>query len=113
MVTTKYVKSRNVYKTKFNFPEDAEISQEYLDNIDIDKVFHIISLTDLMDCKKFITDKCNELEASLNLTQGDIVRVAYFKGNGKDFLFFTAHHLAVDGISWRIILEDLNELHVN
>ncbi len=50
-----------------------------------------------------------ELQASLDLTHGPVYRVAYFEdgrpGGGR--LLFTAHHLAVDTISWRILVEDL------
>ncbi len=51
----------------------------------------------------------SELQASLNLSTGPIVRVALFQ-LGLDQpgrLLFIIHHLAVDGISWRILLEDL------
>ncbi|MHC5595005.1 MAG: amino acid adenylation domain-containing protein [Nostoc sp.] len=50
-----------------------------------------------------------ELQASLNLSIGAIARVALFQ-LGKDQpgrLLFIIHHLAVDGVSWRILLEDL------
>ena len=50
-----------------------------------------------------------EMQASLNLTDGPIVRVVLF-----DFgiqqpsrLLFAIHHLAIDVGSWRIVLEDL------
>ncbi|MBW4592861.1 MAG: amino acid adenylation domain-containing protein [Brasilonema angustatum HA4187-MV1] len=50
-----------------------------------------------------------ELQASLNLFTGSIVRVALFQlgKNQPGRLLFIIHHLAVDGISWRILLEDL------
>ncbi|WP_249713266.1 condensation domain-containing protein, partial [Bacillus cereus] len=31
-----------------------------------------------------------------------------FKTRSGDYLFITVHHLAVDGVSWRILLEDLS-----
>ncbi|MBW4500874.1 MAG: SDR family NAD(P)-dependent oxidoreductase [Scytonema hyalinum WJT4-NPBG1] len=50
-----------------------------------------------------------EIQASLNLTSGPIVRVAFF-----DFgihqpsrILLAVHHLAIDVGSWRILLEDL------
>ncbi|WP_013334574.1 non-ribosomal peptide synthetase [Gloeothece verrucosa] len=51
----------------------------------------------------------SELQRSLNLTSGEIVKVALFKlGNQQaNQLLIVIHHLAVDGISWRILLEDL------
>jgi amino acid adenylation domain-containing protein/non-ribosomal peptide synthase protein (TIGR01720 family) len=50
-----------------------------------------------------------ELQASLDLADGPAYRVAYFADDrpGGGRLLFTAHHLAVDTISWRIIVEDL------
>jgi non-ribosomal peptide synthase protein (TIGR01720 family) len=49
------------------------------------------------------------LQASLNLEAGPLVRVAYFDlGEGQpDRALMVVHHLAVDGVSWRILLEDL------
>lgn len=47
-------------------------------------------------------------QAGLNLQEGPIWRVLYFMmGDGMaDRLFFVIHHLAVDGVSWRPLLED-------
>jgi amino acid adenylation domain-containing protein/non-ribosomal peptide synthase protein (TIGR01720 family) len=47
-----------------------------------------------------------EAHASLDLERGPIARVVLFPGEPSRLLF-TAHHLAVDGVSWRILLEDL------
>src|ERR687886_738282 len=50
-----------------------------------------------------------ELQASLNLESGPLVRVALLDLglNQPSRLLFVIHHLAVDGVSWRILLEDL------
>ncbi|MEM6614760.1 MAG: condensation domain-containing protein, partial [Cyanobacteria bacterium P01_C01_bin.72] len=65
---------------------------------DLDLVWH-----------KFILDNANELQASLDITQGKLVAGALFKrGEGhKDRLLLVIHHLVVDGVSWRILLEDI------
>jgi non-ribosomal peptide synthase protein (TIGR01720 family) len=49
------------------------------------------------------------LQASLKLETGPLIRLAYFDlGQGRtNRLLIVIHHLAVDGASWRIILEDL------
>jgi amino acid adenylation domain-containing protein/non-ribosomal peptide synthase protein (TIGR01720 family) len=48
------------------------------------------------------------LQASLNLSEGPLLRVAHFDlGAGAGRLLIVVHHLAVDGVSWRILLEDL------
>jgi len=50
-----------------------------------------------------------EAQASLNLEAGPLLRVVYFDcGAGRaPRLLIVIHHLAVDGVSWRILLEDL------
>jgi amino acid adenylation domain-containing protein/non-ribosomal peptide synthase protein (TIGR01720 family) len=49
------------------------------------------------------------LQSSLNLSDGPLLRVALFDlGKGRDGrLLIVIHHLVVDGVSWRILLEDL------
>lgn len=51
----------------------------------------------------------NELQASLNLSDGPLVRVALFDfgANRTGRLLIVIHHLAVDIVSWGILLEDL------
>jgi non-ribosomal peptide synthase protein (TIGR01720 family) len=46
------------------------------------------------------------IHASLNLQEGPIIRVALFDGAG-NYLLIVVHHLAVDTISWGVLLEDL------
>ncbi|MBW4569115.1 MAG: amino acid adenylation domain-containing protein [Tolypothrix carrinoi HA7290-LM1] len=49
-----------------------------------------------------------KLQASLNLSQGPLLRVALFNlgDNQANRLLWIIHHLAVDGVSWRILIED-------
>jgi amino acid adenylation domain-containing protein/non-ribosomal peptide synthase protein (TIGR01720 family) len=55
----------------------------------------------------------SELQASLNLAEGSLIRVALFDfgDNQPNRLLIVIHHLAVDGISWRILLEDLQQIY--
>ncbi len=56
-----------------------------------------------------ITFVANELQSSFDLTQPPLLRVAYFHlgEEQSDRLLLIFHHLIIDGISWRILLEDL------
>ncbi|HYO56030.1 condensation domain-containing protein, partial [Archangium sp.] len=51
-----------------------------------------------------------ELQSGLNLTEGPLVRAALFeRGEGRTGrLLLVIHHLVVDMVSWRVLLEDLN-----
>ena len=48
-------------------------------------------------------------QSSLNLSEGSLLRAVLFKmGEGEpDRLLLAVHHLAVDGVSWRVLVEDL------
>ncbi len=50
-----------------------------------------------------------QLQASLDLQNGPLLRVAYFTfgANKPGRLLILVHHLAMDGVSWGIVLEDL------
>lgn len=52
---------------------------------------------------------CAEMQASLDLVEGPLIRVVLFDmGPGRpDRLLICAHHLVVDGVSWRILFEQL------
>ncbi len=51
---------------------------------------------------------CNEVQASLDLQAGPWLKALLFKDVGGDRVALVAHHLVVDGISWRVIAEDLS-----
>ncbi|QKV97422.1 non-ribosomal peptide synthase/polyketide synthase [Streptomyces sp. NA02950] len=50
------------------------------------------------------------LEAGFDLARGPLLRAALFtRGDGeRPVLLLTAHHLVVDAVSWRVLLEDLD-----
>jgi non-ribosomal peptide synthase protein (TIGR01720 family) len=56
-----------------------------------------------------ITQVCTELQGSLNYEVGPLLRAGYLDlGEGEPSrLLLAIHHLGVDGVSWRVLLEDL------
>ncbi|MBX9762632.1 MAG: amino acid adenylation domain-containing protein [Pseudomonadaceae bacterium] len=53
-------------------------------------------------------ERCREAQGSLDLHHGPLLRALYLRQAGQlDRLLLTIHHLAVDGVSWRVLLEDL------
>ncbi|WP_193197381.1 non-ribosomal peptide synthetase [Nostoc sp. MG11] len=62
---------------------------------------------------KAIELKADEIQRSLNLADGPLLRVVLFNlgKSSPGRLLIVIHHLAVDGISWRILLEDLSEAY--
>ncbi len=60
--------------------------------------------------KSAIESTATEIQASLNLSNGPLMRVALLTlGAGMSSrLLIVIHHLVVDGVSWRILLSDLH-----
>jgi amino acid adenylation domain-containing protein/non-ribosomal peptide synthase protein (TIGR01720 family) len=58
---------------------------------------------------QLVEGKASALQSSLDLAHGPAARVVLFDlGPGRpNRLFLLVHHLAVDGVSWRILLDDL------
>ncbi|MGC5773689.1 amino acid adenylation domain-containing protein [Paenibacillus pabuli] len=49
-----------------------------------------------------------KLQTELNIEQGPLIRLAIYHTTAGDYLLFIIHHLVVDGVSWRFILEDFS-----
>ncbi|KAJ5794579.1 nonribosomal peptide synthase [Penicillium paradoxum] len=49
-------------------------------------------------------------QESLDFQQGPLLAVDFIHLNGKQFLSLVAHHLVIDFVSWRVILQDLEQL---
>lgn len=59
---------------------------------------------DLQDLNEII----QEISSGFNLSDELLIEAAVIEERGEmDYLFIKAHHLVIDGISWRILLEDL------
>ncbi|MCF5249937.1 MULTISPECIES: non-ribosomal peptide synthetase [unclassified Pseudomonas] len=57
---------------------------------------------------------CDKAHGSLNLEQGPLLRaVLVSMADGAQRLLLVVHHLVVDGVSWRILLEDLQQAYRN
>lgn len=70
------------------------------------------SVDTIEETKAFIASS----QACINAFSGPLLAADYFHVNGQEqchILSMTAHHLVVDIVSWRIILEDLEDLLVN
>ncbi|WP_343914921.1 amino acid adenylation domain-containing protein [Aquimarina litoralis] len=53
----------------------------------------------------------SELQSSIDLSSGPLFKVGHFRLPEGDRLALIIHHLVVDGVSWRILLEDLSALY--
>lgn len=70
-----------------------------------------IDLVNHGDANQMMQECFYKLASSININEGPIFKVAVFKTNFGDYIFITIHHLVVDGVSWRIILEDFSRAY--
>ncbi len=51
------------------------------------------------------------IQQQMHLENGPIFKVAYLNFKSVRYLFISVHHMAIDGLSWRILLEDLQQAY--
>jgi non-ribosomal peptide synthase protein (TIGR01720 family) len=66
----------------------------------------VVDFCGVSDIESRISNHANHLQRSINLSEGPLLKTAIFRTDQGDHLFIIIHHLVVDGVSWRILLED-------
>ena len=61
-----------------------------------------------LDAAHELTELTLRHQQSLNLEQGPVTRLVFIQLPDSARLFWCIHHMAVDGVSWRILQEDLH-----
>jgi non-ribosomal peptide synthase protein (TIGR01720 family) len=56
-------------------------------------------------------EQCDRIQASIDLGNGPLLKIALFRRPTGDQLLMVAHHLVMDAVSWRILVEDLATLY--
>ena len=72
-----------------------------------------IDLTGEADMAAAIARESATVQASLNLEHGPLMRAVWFDAGSqrRGRLLLVCHHLAVDAVSWRLLLEDLQHIY--
>lgn len=95
-------------RSRFDLRVDPPVLR--FDNGGFETPFSVCDLSHLsaVDGRAAVTADAERCQRSLHLADGPIVRaVLYRLGAGEpDRLLIVIHHLAVDGVSWRILIED-------
>ncbi|MEG0859820.1 MAG: non-ribosomal peptide synthetase [Pseudomonas sp.] len=67
-----------------------------------------VSVNSVADCQPLYSD----VQRSLDLHNGPLLRALLVEdSDGQQRLLLAIHHLAVDGVSWRVLLEDVQALY--
>ncbi|MEU7861010.1 amino acid adenylation domain-containing protein [Nonomuraea sp. NPDC049141] len=89
--------------------------RQHYASIENGEVFRTADLSELDEPgqDRAMRDAVMEAQRGLRLDTGPLVRAVFFTlGRGRSpRLFVTAHHLVVDGVSWRVLLSDLDTVY--
>ena len=92
--------------------EDGQWIQE---NKDITHKSYSVNFFDLRqktNAQELFLQRCESLQSSIRLEEGPLVKLGLFRFDDADKLVIVIHHLVVDGVSWRILLEDFSALYL-
>ncbi|MDZ8261477.1 SDR family oxidoreductase [Nostoc sp. ChiQUE01b] len=107
------IEHHDVFRLRFIQKESAwqQVYASSNDTIELKRVD--LSALPEIERKFAIESVAAELEASLNLFEGPLVRFAFFDlvPQQTSYLLIIIHHLAVDSLSWQILLEDLQTVY--
>jgi amino acid adenylation domain-containing protein/non-ribosomal peptide synthase protein (TIGR01720 family) len=96
---------------RMRFSRDGGEWQQVLPENEVREVFERIDLADIPTewQAEMLASAASIQQAQLHLSEGPLLRAVWFDlGEGRaDRVLIAIHHLVVDGVSWRILLEDL------
>ncbi|MEC0599321.1 amino acid adenylation domain-containing protein [Bacillus spizizenii] len=75
--------------------------------------FEVFNMTQNEDLPVNIEIMANRVQAGMSLEKGILIKLALFKTKNGDHLLIVIHHLVIDGVSWRILLEDFEAAYTN
>ncbi|WP_347558045.1 non-ribosomal peptide synthase/polyketide synthase [Robbsia sp. KACC 23696] len=104
--------SENFDALRLRFQRDAEGRwHQRVAPQETQPVLEYIDLRDRSEGSDALLQHATRLQKSLHLEQGPLFRVGYFEMQQTSRLLLIAHHLVVDGVSWRILLETLQSTY--
>ncbi|WP_028592998.1 non-ribosomal peptide synthetase [Paenibacillus assamensis] len=89
-----------------------ETNQVLQTNKGLEGNHHELLLFDYMDiaqeyAEKEMETQANCIQQSMRLDSGPLLKAGLFKTQQGDYLLLIIHHVIVDGVSWRFLIEDL------
>lgn len=80
-------------------PADTPLSLEFQD------------LTETTDPSATLLKVADKIQSGIDLENGPLLKLGLFRMEKSARLLIVIHHLIIDGVSWRILFEDINSLY--
>ncbi|MEL7062255.1 MAG: condensation domain-containing protein, partial [Bacteroidota bacterium] len=84
---------------------------QYNKGLDLELSLTEYDLKGEKDSEAIMYAYAQELQESINLVNGPLMKLGLFHDGAKSHLLIVIHHLVVDGVSWRILFEDIETLY--
>ncbi len=104
-VLKKLVEHHDALRMVYKLSEDGVIQ---INRGEIEPMFdfEVFDYREREDVEANIDSEASRIQGGIDLQAGPLVKVGLFKTADGDHLLIVIHHLVIDGISWRILLED-------
>ncbi len=96
---------------RMSYPLDGEKILQFNNGLEYPLGLEEYDLRRRDDAAEVFASTCNEIQASINLQEGPLMKVGLFHLDEGQCILIVIHHLVVDGISWRILFEDIDTLY--
>ena len=109
------IKKHDVLRLKFE-KDDANWISEFIPQEDIaeDRIIdiHDLSPWSRRDREAEVRKIGEDVQRSLNIHEGKLFRLVYIKHSGDEArLMVVVHHMVMDGVSWRVIINDIESIY--
>lgn len=104
-VFEKIVEHHDALRMRYSV-DNGKVTQH---NAGIEGNLFTLDIYDLKNCKNIyvsMEEAANKLQEEIRIDNGPLVKLGLFRTIKGDYLLIIIHHLVIDGVSWRIILED-------
>ncbi|MCP5108135.1 MAG: amino acid adenylation domain-containing protein, partial [bacterium] len=91
--------------------EGDKITQFNGENTPLSLDIHDLRHMDGEEARVMLHEAANRIQAGINLETGPPLKLGLFQLSDGDRLLVVVHHLVMDGISWRILFEDIDRLY--
>jgi non-ribosomal peptide synthase protein (TIGR01720 family) len=102
------VQQHDTLRTRYR-KEEGRWKQEILAEENAECMVHRIDLRSVEEERDAIQRESEKWQSSLNLETGPLMRMVLIDLHDGQRLLVIVHHLVVDGVSWRILLEDFEK----
>lgn len=63
------------------------------------------------DRNEYVNQQCTKIQSTMNLKEGPLVKIGVFKELQYTHILICIHHLVIDGVSWRVLLDDFDFIY--